>query len=171
MVPACTNIIKKLVCIETKRMKKMEISLTEKLNMAIVKGSQAYAKWTTKNGLTHYLLAIMYELLIREKLTQKQLVKLSDLPKQSINKGIKILQKQGYLTLKKDPLDKRAKFCQLTPAGKKYAHRKVDPLFVLEEKTAQKLGSDKMKQLIVLNEEWNQAFIQLIKEQESSKND
>ena len=71
--------------------KVMEISDTEKLNLTIIHGSRAYDQWSQDHELSDYLVEIMYELLIREKLTQKELVNLSDLPKQSINKGIKIL--------------------------------------------------------------------------------
>lgn len=84
----------------------MNISITEKLNISLSRGSQYYSEWNQKNGLTDYLSLIMYELLIRKRLTQKELAELGDLPKQSINKGIKILKDQGYLELIVDSHDK-----------------------------------------------------------------
>lgn len=107
----------------------MNINITEKLNISLSRGSQYYSEWNQKNGLTDYLSLIMYELLIRKRLTQKELAELGDLPKQSINKGIKILKDQGYLELIVDSHDKRVKFCQLTVAGHKYAKEKMQPLF------------------------------------------
>ena len=98
----------------------MNISITEKLNISLSRGSQYYSEWNQKNGLTDYLSLIMYELLIRKRLTQKELAELGDLPKQSINKGIKILKDQDYLELIVDSHDKRVKFCQLTAAGHKF---------------------------------------------------
>ena len=136
----------------------MKISETEKLNLSIIHGSRAYSQWEQDHDLPDYLVVIMYELLIRGKLTQRELVNLSDLPKQSINKGIKILRDHDHITMTVDPSDKRVRFCQLTEAGRKYAYDRLRPLFELEEKTAQAMGTDKMKLLAKLSEEWSTTF-------------
>lgn len=81
----------------------MKISDTEKLNLSIVHGSRGYDYWDQTHGMTSYLSMILYELTIRKKLTQKQLVDLTDLPKQSINKGIKQLTESGYLSMTVGP--------------------------------------------------------------------
>ena len=147
----------------------MKISETEKLNLSIIHGSRAYSQWEQDHDLPDYLVVIMYELLIRGKLTQRELVNLSDLPKQSINKGIKILRDPDHITMTVDPSDKRVRFCQLTEAGRKYAYDRLRPLFELEEKTAQAMGTDKMKLLAKLSEEWSTTFWHFLSE-ERSKN-
>lgn len=147
----------------------MKISETEKLNLSIIHGSRAYSQWEQDHDLPDYLVVIMYELLIRGKLTQRELVNLSDLPKQSINKGIKILRDHDHITMTVDPSDKRVRFCQLTEAGRKYAYGRLRPLFELEEKTAQAMGTDKMKLLAKLSEEWSTTFWHFLSE-ERSKN-
>lgn len=147
----------------------MKISETEKLNLSIIHGSRAYSQWEQDHDLPDYLVVIMYELLIRGKLTQRELVNLSDLPKQSINKGIKILRDYDHITMTVDPSDKRVRFCQLTEAGRKYAYDRLRPLFELEEKTAQAMGTDKMKLLAKLSEEWSTTFWHFLSE-ERSKN-
>lgn len=147
----------------------MKISETEKLNLSIIHGSRAYSQWEQDHDLPDYLVVIMYELLIRGKLTQRELVNLSDLPKQSINKGIKILRDHDHITMTVDPSDKRVRFCQLTEAGRKYAYDRLRPLFELEEKTAQAMGTDKMKLLVKLSEEWSTTFWHFLSE-ERSKN-
>lgn len=147
----------------------MKISETEKLNLSIIHGSRAYSQWEQDHDLPDYLVVIMYELLIRGKLTQRELVNLSDLPKQSINKGIKILRDHDHITMTVDPSDKRVRFCQLTEAGRKYAYDRLRPLFELEEKTAQARGTDKMKLLAKLSEEWSTTFWHFLSE-ERSKN-
>ena len=81
----------------------MELTATEKLNFAIIRGGKAYAEWDRQHGMPSYLTIILYELLMRQRLTQKDLVNLSDLPKQSINKGIHLLLEQDYLELTIDP--------------------------------------------------------------------
>lgn len=147
----------------------MKISETEKLNLSIIHGSRAYSQWEQDHDLPDYLVVIMYELLIRGKLTQRELVNLSDLPKQSINKGIKILRDHDHITMTVDPSYKRVRFCQLTEAGRKYAYDRLRPLFELEEKTAQAMGTDKMKLLAKLSEEWSTTFWHFLSE-ERSKN-
>ena len=147
----------------------MKISETEKLNLSIIHGSRAYSQWEQDHDLPDYLVVIMYELLIRGELTQRELVNLSDLPKQSINKGIKILRDHDHITMTVDPSDKRVRFCQLTEAGRKYAYDRLRPLFELEEKTAQAMGTDKMKLLAKLSEEWSTTFWHFLSE-ERSKN-
>lgn len=147
----------------------MKISETEKLNLSIIHGSRTYSQWEQDHDLPDYLVVIMYELLIRGKLTQRELVNLSDLPKQSINKGIKILRDHDHITMTVDPSDKRVRFCQLTEAGRKYAYDRLRPLFELEEKTAQAMGTDKMKLLAKLSEEWSTTFWHFLSE-ERSKN-
>lgn len=147
----------------------MKISETEKLNLSIIHGSRAYSQWEQDHDLPDYLVVIMYELLIRGKLTQRELVNLSDLPKQSINNGIKILRDHDHITMTVDPSDKRVRFCQLTEAGRKYAYDRLRPLFELEEKTAQAMGTDKMKLLAKLSEEWSTTFWHFLSE-ERSKN-
>ena len=147
----------------------MKISETEKLNLSIIHGSRAYSQGEQDHDLPDYLVVIMYELLIRGKLTQRELVNLSDLPKQSINKGIKILRDHDHITMTVDPSDKRVRFCQLTEAGRKYAYDRLRPLFELEEKTAQAMGTDKMKLLAKLSEEWSTTFWHFLSE-ERSKN-
>ena len=146
----------------------MKINDTEKLNLAIVHGGRAYNYWDQTHGMTSYLTMILYELTIRKRLTQKQLVDMTDLPKQSINKGIKQLSAAGYLTMTVDPEDKRVRFCELTADGRKFAHKKLQSLFEIEEKTAQKMGKEKMKQLTALNEEWSNRFWHFLLNEERS---
>lgn len=144
----------------------MDITTTERLNSSIARGGKAYDEWNSRHNIPDYLSFIMYELLMRRQLTQSQLVDMSDLPKQSINKGIKLLHSQGYLVMSKDQHDKRKKFCTLTASGKKYAQAKMQPLLDLEEKTIQQMGMKKMQLLISLNDEWNQIFWNLLEQEE-----
>lgn len=143
----------------------MKIGITEELNMSMVRGSKAYDEWDKRHHLSGYLTIILYELILRKKLTQKELVDLSGMPKQSINKGIRILQEKKYLQMSVDKKDKRIKFCELTSEGQKYAQETIQPLFDLENKTAEKLGTKKMQQFLDLSNEWNDTFWQLLEKE------
>lgn len=142
----------------------MQVKEVERLSLAITQGSKAYDEWSKLHHLTSYLTTILYDLLLYKQASQKELVQRSDIPKQSINKGIKLLQQQGYLVMKTEKRDKRVKVCELTLKGQKYAQAKMASLFSLEDRVAQKIGSEKMKQLVSLNEEWSQTFWQFLRE-------
>lgn len=137
---------------------------TEKLNLAMVQASKAYSEWDQRNGLTDYMSLILYELLLRGNLTQKQLVDLSELPKQSINKGIHQLNEEGCLELIPSQEDKRSKVCQLTPEGEKFAKEKLKPLMDIENQIADKLGKENMHQLASLATQWSETFWEILKD-------
>ncbi|MGQ5708958.1 MarR family winged helix-turn-helix transcriptional regulator [Lactobacillus sp. PSON] len=147
----------------------MKVNTTEKINLAIVRANKAYSEWDSQNNLPDYMSIILYELLIHKGLTQKELVNLSDLPKQSINKGIRSLQDLGYVKLIKDNNDKRKKYCSFTEEGKKYAQEKMTPLIELETKVATSMGKEKMAQLAKLSCEWSDTFWKLLKEEGKNK--
>lgn len=65
----------------------MELSETEKLNFAIIRGSKAYEEWDRQQGMPAYLTIILYELLLRKRLTQKDLVYLSTYLNNQLIKG------------------------------------------------------------------------------------
>lgn len=142
----------------------MEVNDTEKINLAVVRANKAYEVWDQQNGISSYTSVILYELLLRKKLTQKQLVNLSDFPKQSINKGIHNLEKAGRIKMVQDPNDKRVKYCSLTSEGELYAKKKMKSLFELEDKVAKKMGSENMKLLANLATKWSDSFWELLKE-------
>lgn len=145
----------------------MGVSDREELNLAIIRGNRAYDYWSEQANLSNYLVVILYELLIRSKLSQRELTKLSDLPKQSINKGIRLLHEKGYLVLTMSKEDNRVKLCQLTQKGRDYAEEVIKPLMELEEKAAQKIGKEKMQQLTLLMTEWSDVFWKLMKEKDN----
>ena len=147
----------------------MEINTTEKINLAIVRANKAYSEWDRKNHMPDYMGVILYELLIRKKLTQKELVALSDLPKQSINKGVRHLQDLGYVELIQDEKDKRKKYCSFTKKGKEYAQEKMLPLMELETEVSNLMGKEKMSQLATLACEWSDTFWSFLKKEGENK--
>ena len=133
-------------------------ALTSRLDLLIAKSAREYKDWNQKHGLTDYRSVILYELLLHTRLTQKQIVERTNLPKQSINKGILQLRDEGYLTLEQDEKDNRVKYCFLTEEGEEYARVKIQPLLDIEEKIIMKMGKKKIEQLNELLEEWNLNF-------------
>lgn len=130
----------------------------DRLNRAINYGWKGYTTWASQNGLTEYMMVILYYLLEANHLSQHQLVEESGYPKQSINKGIKKLAANGYLKMIPSPNDRRVRICQLTDAGQKFANNKLAPLMQIEKRVVQEMGQERFEQLTQLNEEWSKLF-------------
>lgn len=137
---------------------------TERLNRALIRGNKAYEKLNERVNIPGYLAFILHELLLKKKLSQRELVAMSDYPKQSINKGIHLLEGKGYLKLVTLEKDNRVKSCRLTPKGQEYAKSLLEPILKLEEQTAKMMGEEKMQQLITLMQEWNDTFLKLLRQ-------
>lgn len=147
---------------------KKYVKMTEKMNMAIINSGRAYQTWDMNNGLPTYLSVILYELFYHECLSQKELVERSGIPKQSINKGIKMLQEKNYLIFEYNGGDRRVKECYLTKAGIEYAKTKVGPLFDLEDEIIDQMGVKRVEKLTELLEEYSHTLWKLVKEGEKS---
>ena len=80
--------------------------------------------------------------------TQKNIVDLFGLPKQTVNTIVNQLATNGYISFAVDTKDRRGKIISLTPDGKKYAEKLTAPLLQCETNVLQKMGSDKVSLLI-----------------------
>ncbi|HJE27412.1 MarR family winged helix-turn-helix transcriptional regulator [Limosilactobacillus pontis] len=136
----------------------MDHQRIDRLNQAINYGWKGYTTWASQNGLTEYMMVILYSLLDNNHQSQHQLVEDTGYPKQSINKGIKKLAASGYLQMVPSPRDRRVRICQLTTAGQQFASTKLAPLLQIERRVVQEMGQARFDQLIKLNEEWSQRF-------------
>lgn len=141
----------------------------DRLNRAISYGWKGYTTWSCQNGLTEYMMVILYSLLDNDHLSQHQLVEDSGYPKQSINKGIKKLAALGYLQMVPSPSDRRVRICRLTNSGQQFANAKLAPLLWIEKRAVQKMGKDKFEQLTKLNEEWSQLFWSYLGEEKKNE--
>ncbi|MDN6029276.1 MAG: MarR family winged helix-turn-helix transcriptional regulator [Lactobacillus sp.] len=143
----------------------MEQTVVERLNLSISIASQAYGNWDKRNGLSSYVSIILYELSIHDRMTQRELIKLTSIPKQSISKGIHRLDDQGYLMIMLSQRDSRVRYCRLTDQGREYAASVVEPLMTLERIVSMELGDQKMHDLACLMTQWGHRFSHLVEQQ------
>lgn len=129
-------------------------SISELVTLASVRATYAYEQYDKLMGITQYESIILYELFTHPRLSQKELVYRSGIPKQSISKGIHILREQGYLEVIPDDQDKRVKYYALTKEGKAYAQKKEAPLLALEMRVIDKLGPDRAELACQILNEW-----------------
>lgn len=130
-------------------------SISESVTLASVRATYAYEQYDKLMGITQYESIILYELFTHPRLSQKELVYRSGIPKQSISKGIHNLAELGYLEISSADQDKRVKYCALTESGLAYAREKEGEILAIEKKVINKLGFDRAALACQILDEWS----------------
>lgn len=130
-------------------------SISELVTLASVRATYAYEQYDKLMGITQYESIILYELFTHPRLSQKELVYRSGIPKQSISKGIHNLAELGYLEISSADQDKRVKYCALTESGLAYAREKEGEILAIEKKVIDKLGFDRAALACRILDEWS----------------
>lgn len=117
-----------------------------------------YVRFENTHNINKPLCKVLHALLISEIHTQKDIMQSYEMPKQTINNVILSLQKQGLVTIDCSPSDKREKIINLTPQGQIYAQNYIAKYVDFEKKIYQKLGTQKLKRLIEIYSEFENAF-------------
>lgn len=130
-------------------------SISELVTLASVRATYAYEQYDKLMGITQYESIILYELFTHPRLSQKELIYRSGIPKQSISKGIHNLAELGYLEISSADQDKRVKYCALTESGLAYAREKEGEILAIEEKVIDKLGFDRAALACQILDEWS----------------
>ena len=99
-----------------------------------------YSRWAEQIGVSYGVLVVLYGLDVHGSMTQKNICDFYGLPKQTVNTVVKELQRQGYVRLEagKDQKEKRIFF---TDSGLAYAQERLGPLFELEDRALDAIGS------------------------------
>lgn len=129
--------------------------ISESVTLASVRATYAYEQYDKLMGITQYESIILYELFTHPRLSQKELVYRSGIPKQSISKGIHNLAELGYLEISSADQDKRVKYCALTESGLAYAREKEGEILAIEKKVIDKLGFDRAALACQILDEWS----------------
>jgi DNA-binding MarR family transcriptional regulator len=93
-----------------------------------------YDRWAKMHGLTVNTLFVYYTIHENEGVcTQQVISERLQLPKQTVNSILKIIQKNGYIQMTADKNDKRNKLICFTPYGKHYTEKLMGALYNFEE--------------------------------------
>ena len=130
-------------------------SISESVTLASVRATYAYEQYDKLMGITQYESIILYELFTHPRLSQKELVYRSGIPKQSISKGIHNIAELGYLEISYADQDKRDKYCALNEYGLAYAREKEGEILAIEKKVIDKLGFDRAALACQILDEWS----------------
>lgn len=115
---------------------------------AVSKMEGLYRRIAVKSDLPGADVQVLYLLYFNEYVTQKEIIELSETPKQTINNVIRKLKNEQYISLTTCNTDKRQKYISLTPAGKEYCQKVLQPFFQINEKVAERVGDDLTKDLL-----------------------
>lgn len=115
-----------------------------------------YRRWAQKRNLNYYMVSLLYILLSRESLTQKEFCENYEIPKQTIGNVIAPLKKGGIIILLPSPKDGREKLLSLTEKGRAYAEELLAPLLEVENAVMKKFGEAEMEQIVSLITEFSE---------------
>lgn len=108
-----------------------------------------YNKWANKHNINNVRLFVLYTLDRNESLTQKRISLYTGLAKQTVSSVIQTLKKENIIILLPSiTSDKREKLVVLTDKGKQYCKELLTPLYVVEERTFELMGEDRVKQMV-----------------------
>ncbi len=108
-----------------------------------------YNKWANKHNINNVRLFVLYTLDRNESLTQKRISLYTGLAKQTVSSVIQALKKEDIIILLPSiNSDKREKLVVLTDKGKQYCKELLTPLYVVEERTFELMGEDRVKQMV-----------------------
>ena len=134
------------------------ISLFENMNNAY----EEYAK--SKNTTSFFLTVFKTVCMLGDGCTQKQISDLIRYPKQSVNLAIKTFIKDGYIELRKKPRNRRSKQIFLTPSGKDFRKKTVDPLLKREKFVFSQVAENDTRKLVDLLKGYGKLYCSNIKE-------
>lgn len=118
---------------------------SEKLWQMHIDVSGFYYDYARSVGLTLAAMKVLTILYKEKSCTQKYIIHLTYLPKQTVNVIIKGLIKQGYIEeLKEEIADKRNKIIALTKSGREYADKIISKARDAEYRALEKIG-EKMR--------------------------
>ena len=142
-------------------------ALLDAINRAIVQFRGNYSRWAAVHGISYNELLVLYTLREQGYCTQKQICDRYLLPRQTINHVIGVLHAGGLLTRRPGP--GREKAYVLTDAGLDYARPFWDFLEVGEVAALRRLGSDKLRTLAALLQEYDRALQESLEHREGKQ--
>lgn len=131
------------------------------------RGTALYVKWAASHGINYPELTVFYALVTKGPATQKNISENYGLPKQTVNRCIRDLEKKEYVRLETGKHDKREKSVILTKEGECYAGNILAPLFEIESYISRNISPNKFIQAIETRELFNTLFEKAMKKENS----
>ena len=131
----------------------------EELNQLYKQMDGIYHRYARRLGLSDTAFWILYCLgEASAPLTQRELCGSWSYPPQTVNSALKGLERQGLLALVPRAGNRKDKEMVLTPAGREYVRRAVEPLMEAERRALSALGDGGREQLFSLTRRYIRAL-------------
>lgn len=130
---------------------------------AWARGTGLYVQWASNHGMSYPELSVLYALVTKGPVTQKNICENYGLPKQTVNHCIRHFESQNHLRLEASIHDKREKRIILTEKGERHALNLLKPLFEIEAYISRNINSDQFVQAIETRELFNTLFEKAMK--------
>ena len=118
------------------------------LTFLLDKTDNIYSRLIHTMGENPDKVRIFYMLYFRGELTQKEIIEINGMPKQSVSNIILKMQSSNQIKLISNPSDKRSKLIELTQEGREYAAVLLRPIIESEQKVLQKMGKDGVEEYV-----------------------
>lgn len=112
------------------------------------KTNALYTQWCSRQGMNSYRQLVLYAINGHEPTTQKQIADCTGLSKQTVSTVMRDLKSEGLAVLSESEGDRREKYVHLTEKGTYYVQETLGPLYAMERRVYEILGSERMKQLM-----------------------
>ena len=131
-------------------MRDLNIQMIKDLNRSLSKINGLYQKWSLQNDMNSCMVQTMYAIYMENEMTQKEICENYQLPRQTVNNTIKLLEHNGHVKLMPFEKDKRWKKIVLTDAGSEYIEREIAQLIELDLSVVRRMGKEKICKLVEL---------------------
>lgn len=117
-----------------------------------------YENWSKTYGFSCNETLVINFIAKSKFCTQKHISDGLQISKQTVNMILKRFEKEGYVELTVNDMDKRSKFIKLTDKGSKASTELIADLLSIEIDTVKEMGIDKFRQMNDVQEEYIKLF-------------
>ncbi|WP_412989879.1 MarR family winged helix-turn-helix transcriptional regulator [Pediococcus siamensis] len=128
------------------------------LSQLAYQSDQLYRTWARQNGVNFHQLITLYELYNQGQCTQKDIISIWRVPKQTLHTICERFVKTDMIVFLPANADKRERLMTLTPTGRKFAEPLVTKLVALENTMTAQLKPGALKQAIATVSQFNSLF-------------
>ncbi len=126
--------------------------LLQRENKIVSQTTRLYDRLYKLLGLSGEFNLVLYALFSEEGQTQKKIAAGYCIPPQTVNNVVRDMQRNGLVTLVENESDKRSKSIVFTEQGKEFAEKQIGVVIGVEKKAISRMGVEKFKRLIELQE-------------------
>lgn len=130
--------------------------LFKEYNILWCEANEIYESYASSKGLSYTAFLVVLSLTEGEgPVTQNDISRLWQLPKQTVNSILDSFSRKGYVTLVRSNRDGRAKEIVLTEEGRTALVPVMEEIRNLEARAGERLGEERLRELITLSQELN----------------